>query len=73
MEQGYKWLPYKIVNVSTSINGEIVWYKNKWKNLLLRIKSIFIKPQYLKNVEMYSKKKINSSYGKIKINTDNNI
>jgi len=72
MEQGYKWIPYKIVTVATSINGEIVWYKNKWKNFLLKIKRIFIKPKYLKNGEIYSKKKINSSYyGKININGDN--
>ena len=57
MEQGYKWIPYKIVTVATSINGEIVWYKNKWKNFLLKIKRIFIKPKYLKMVRYTQRRK----------------
>ena len=32
---GYVWVPYTIKTVSTSINGETVWYANKWKNILL--------------------------------------
>ena len=72
MEQGYKWLPYKVVNVATSINGEIVWYKNKWKNFALKIKHLFAKPKYLKNAQHYSNKKINAKfYGKIKISGNN--
>ena len=45
-DKGYVWLPYITKTVSTSINGETVWYANKWKNLLLKIKHFFIKPKY---------------------------
>lgn len=36
---------------STDINGEVVWYRNKWKNLLLKIKRFFYKSKNLKNSE----------------------
>lgn len=62
LKSGYIWVPYVIVNRSTSINGEVVWYKNKWKNLLLKIKFFFIKPKYFKNSDIYSKKTINPKY-----------
>lgn len=61
---GYIYLPYKVVNVKTTINGEAVWYKNKWKNLGLKIWRLFIKPQYLKNSKKYSEKTIDpKNYG----------
>jgi len=61
-DKGYFFAPYVTKTISTSINGETVWYANKWKNLLLKIKRFFIKPKYLKSGIRYSKKKINSSY-----------
>ena len=61
-EKGYVWLPYIIKTVRTDINGETVWYANKWKNFLLTIKHFFIKPKYLKNAHVYSNKLINTDY-----------
>ena len=61
-DQGIVWLPYVTKNVSTSINGEVVWHSNKWKNFLLKMKRLFVKPKYLKNGEIYSKKTIDPSY-----------
>ena len=61
-EKGYVWLPYITKIVRTGINGETVWYDNKWKNLLLKIKRFFIKPKYLKNAHLYSKKTINPKF-----------
>ena len=70
-DKGYVWLPYITKTVKTTINGETVWYENKWKNLLLKIKYFFIKPKYLKNDHFYKKKLINSSlYDVIKISSD---
>lgn len=60
IEQGYIFVPYIIVNVATSVNGEIVWYKNKWKNLGLKIKRLFIKSKHLNNLN----KKILCKYTK---------
>jgi len=60
-ESGYIWLHYRVINVKTTINGETVWYINKLKNLLLKIKHFFIKPKYMKNATKYSEKKINSN------------
>jgi hypothetical protein len=59
---GYVWLPYVIKTVKTTINGETVWYANRWKNFLLKIKHFFIKPKYLKNAHIYKNKAVNSSY-----------
>lgn len=56
IQPGIIWAPYISVTVSTSINGETVWYRNKFKNWLLKIKHFFIKPKYLKNGNIYSKK-----------------
>lgn len=58
-DSGYSWLPYIPKVTETSINGETVWYANKWKNLLLKIKHFFIKPKYLK-IHIY--KKVGSKY-----------
>ena len=72
-DKGYIWMPYITKIVSESINGEIVWYVNKWKNLLLKIKHFFIKPKYLKNAHIYKNKPVNSSfYGVVKIDGDEN-
>lgn len=69
-DEGIVWLPYITKTVSTSINGETVWYANKWKNLLLKIKCFFIKPKYLKNGHIYKNKMVNSSfYDKVNIPT----
>ena len=70
--EGYILMPYTIKIVRTSINGETVWYLNKWKNLLLKMKYFFIKPKYLKNVHFY-KRPVNSSfYEVVKITGDEN-
>jgi hypothetical protein len=61
-KNGIVWFPYVSIIVKTSINGETVWYKNKWKNLLLKIKYFFVKPKYLKNVNFYKNKPVNNSY-----------
>ena len=55
--------PYILKTVSTSVNGETVWYANKWKNLCLKIKRCFIKsklkyPTNLKDIKI-SKEKFN--------------
>jgi hypothetical protein len=64
-------VPYIIETTSTSINGTTVWYKNKWKNLWLKIKFFFKKPEEVKRLEKYSKKEINSKYyQKIKITNE---
>lgn len=62
IEPGYIYAPYRIVTVSTQINGETVWYKNKLKNLWLKIKFFFIKPKYYKLMKKYPPKPINPKY-----------
>jgi hypothetical protein len=42
-ESGIVWLPYVTKTVATSINGEVVWYSNKWKNFLLKSETLFRK------------------------------
>lgn len=63
-EPGYIWAPYIPINISTSINGETVWYRNKFKNFLLNVKHFFFKPKYLKNLKnsRYSVKPINHKF-----------
>ncbi len=72
-DKGIVFAPYIIDEPkSTDINGEVVWYHNKWKNLLLRIKRFFYKSKNLKNAEKYLNKKVNSSfYGVVKIDGEN--
>ena len=60
--EGYIWMPYIPKVVSVMINSETVWYSNKWKNLLLKIKRIFIKPEYLKNIPRYTSKPVNPDF-----------
>lgn len=55
-------VPFIIETTSTSINSTTVWYKNKWKNLWLKIKFLFKKPDEVKRLEKYTKKEINSKY-----------
>ncbi len=45
LDKGYILAPYIIKTVKTSIDGKTVWYANKWKNLLLKIKYFFLKPK----------------------------
>jgi len=71
MEKGYKTIPYINVNTKTSINGETVWYKNKLKNLLLRIKHLVIKPKYKITDSIILDKKVSSRFYK-KIKDDEN-
>lgn len=47
LPSGIVYVPYIIETTSISINGTIVWYKNKWKNLWLKIKFFF---KILKNL-----------------------
>ena len=71
-QEGYVMLPYTIVTVKTTVNGETVWYKNKFKNFLLRVKNFFHKSKNLKNHERYSKIKVDPKmYGVIKNNIIN--
>ena len=73
LDKGYILVPYITKTVKTSINGETVWYANKWKNLFLKIKHFFVKPKYLKNAHIYKNKVVNSSfYTTVKINGDEN-
>jgi hypothetical protein len=68
-DKGCVFLPYILKTTKTTINGETVWYANKWKNLLLKIKHFFVKPKYMKNTHFYKNKMVNSShYNTIKIN-----
>ena len=62
MDRGYIFAPYIAIVTKRMINGEVCWYKNKWKNLLLKIKHYFIKPKYLKYKDVYNNRKINSNY-----------
>lgn len=67
-DKGLIWIPYVFVTTSTMINGEVVWYKNKWKNLLLKIKRLFIRPKHFEFLEYYKNKPINPKlYERIKI------
>ena len=73
LDKGYIISPYITKTIKTSINGETVWYANKWENLLLKIKHFFVKPKYLKNAHIYKNKVVNSSfYTTVKINGDEN-
>ena len=72
-DKGVVFVPYIIGEPkSTDINGKVVWYRNKWKNLLLKIKWFFYKSKNLKKAEKNLKKKVNSSfYGVVKIDDEN--
>jgi len=61
-----------LVTVATYINGEVVWYKNKWKNFWLKVKHIFKKSKYLKSFKKYSNKMITSHYKIIHITNEKN-
>jgi len=61
-DKEYISVPYIFKTISTSVNGETVWYSNKWKNLLLKIKHFFFKPKCFKNANIYNKKIISHSY-----------
>jgi hypothetical protein len=71
-DKGFIYTPYIIGETKqTDINGEVVWYSNKWKNLLLKIKTFFYKSKNVKNDEKYLNKKVNSSfYSVVKIDDD---
>jgi hypothetical protein len=71
-DNGFIYAPYIIDEPKqTDINGEVVWYRNKWKNLLLKIKRFFYKSKNVENAEKYLNKKVNSSfYSVVKIDSD---
>lgn len=71
-DKGYVWLPYITKTVKTDINGETVWYANKLKNLLLKVKHFIFKPKYLKNAHFYKKKVKSSFYVEVKITDSEN-
>jgi len=49
---GYIFAPFRMKVVKTDINGETVWYANKWKNLLLKIvKKMKLKINMILNYE----------------------
>jgi len=70
---GYILLPYIMRHDATMINGDVVWYRNKFKNLLLKIKHFFVKSKYLKHPSLkYHNRPVNPNYYKtFKINNDN--
>lgn len=47
------------IKTEKHINGEVVWYKNKWKNFWLKLKHFFKKPKYLKYLKKYHNIKSN--------------
>ena len=51
-------VPYLMKTVKMSINDEVTWYSNKFKNTLLKIKRFFVNPKYLRNSAWYPKKPI---------------
>lgn len=56
IKKGYIYIPYIFINRSISINGTTVWYRNKLKNFLLKIKFIFTPiPKFPKNEIVNSK------------------
>ena len=74
LDKGVVFLPYVTLIEATTINGETVWYRNKWKNLLLKVKRVFVKPKYFnaKLHKQYMSKQINPSfYSEIKIENEN--
>jgi hypothetical protein len=62
VNEGYVFVPYIIKPVSTSINSKTVWYSNKIKNLILKIKHIFIKSKGIESLNYIKNKKINTSF-----------
>ena len=51
-----------MITEKVTVNDEAVWYRNKWKNLLLKIKYLFVKSPFdynkfkKKNYGKYSSK-----------------
>jgi len=50
-EKNIIYIPYKFITIKTTINNEVVWHRNKFINLLLKIKRFFTKTN---NFEKYS-------------------
>ncbi len=59
---GYIYVPYIFSTKSTSINGVTVWHRNKFINLLIKIKLFFYKPKSLRSFKNYSNKTLNKNY-----------
>lgn len=71
IEPGYIYAPYKVVNVATYINSEMVWHRNWFINTGLKIRRLFKKknPAYKK----YAERTINPKYyGKVEIGKNHN-
>ena len=56
--QGIAYAPYIPVATATDVNGEIIWYRNKWKNLWLKFKRLFYKSKNYKDHMKYMNRKI---------------
>mgnify|MGYP003425451452 CR=1 FL=1 len=56
--QGIAHAPYIPVATATNVNGEIIWYRNKWKNLWLKFKRLFYKSKNYKDHMKYMNRKI---------------
>lgn len=70
-DKGIIWVPWVTKISATNINGETVWYANKWKNFLLKIKFFFFKPKYNKLFGKYPNKPVDPSlYGTIKVGSN---
>lgn len=61
-EKGIIYIPYIFVVEKTTINNTVVWYRNRFKNILLKIKFFFYKPKSVKNFENHSIKPINTRF-----------
>ena len=62
----YIYAPYKVVNTATYVNGKLVWHRNKFINLGLKIRRLFQKKDPM--LKKYSEKTINPKfYGKVEI------
>lgn len=62
METGIFYAPYIMKTTKFYINGEIVWYSNKWKNFLLKIKHFFYTSKNRKSFSKYQFKPVNKSF-----------
>ena len=70
----YVMSPYITKIVKTSVNGETMWYANKWKNTLLKLKHFFYKTKNHRRFLELSKKKVDASfYMKIPIIPNNEL
>ena len=72
IEPGYVLVPYKVVNTATYVNGKLVWHRNKFINLGLKIRRLFRK-NVTPDLKKYSEKTINPEFfGKVVMENKSN-